>query len=268
MPDRITSVHNPRVRQAMKLRERDHRATQQRTLIDGTREIARALDAGIELIELFVCDESLREEAQRVVQIADERETQLFQVSQAVLSRLAFGERNEGLVATARPPIRTLSELQLSGEPMIAVLAGIEKPGNIGAVIRTADATGVAAVVVADGGTDLFNPNTIRASLGLIFSLPVVAASRNESLDWLRKHRYEVFATSAEGVKSYTDADLTGRVAFVLGNEAQGLDAGWTGPGVTSLSLPMCGVGDSLNVSVTAAVLFYESRRQRKTDRR
>jgi len=248
----------------MKLRERDHRAAQQRMVIDGAREITRALDAGIEVSELFVCEESLRDDAQRVVQMAVERGASLCQVSQAVLARVAFGERNEGLVATARPPHRTLAGLQLTDDAMIAVLAGIEKPGNIGAVIRTADATGVTAVVIADGGTDLFNPNTIRASLGLIFSLPVVAASSKETMQWLRQHHYEILATRAEGEKPYTDVALTGRVAFVLGNEAQGLAATWTGPGITSLSLPMCGAGDSLNVSVTAAVLFYESLRQRK----
>ncbi|HMP05999.1 MAG TPA: TrmH family RNA methyltransferase, partial [Lacipirellulaceae bacterium] len=142
-------------------------------------------------------------------------------------------------------------------------LEGIEKPGNVGAVLRSADGAGVDAVIVADGGTDLFNPNTIRASLGAVFKPNVCTATAAETLDWLRRLGLPMFAARPAATTSYAAADYRRGAALLLGSEAAGLSDLWTDPAVTPIALPMCGVADSLNVSATAAVLFYEARRQR-----
>jgi TrmH family RNA methyltransferase len=163
----------------------------------------------------------------------------------------------------ARPPQTTLDDLRLPACPLVAVLEGVEKPGNVGAVLRSADAAGVSALIVADGGTDLYNPNTIRASLGTIFSMPVRAAPAPNVRDWLSSRQIPIFAARVDATTSYTDVDFTGPAAIVLGSEAAGLSQVWTA-GVTPIRLPMHGAADSLNVSATAAVLFYEVLRQRE----
>lgn len=263
MTDRITSVHNPRIRRAVRLRTREARESEQLCVIDGAREIGRALDAGLELTELFVCEASLRPAAKMLVSRAAEQGVRPCYVPPPVQARLAFGDRDEGIVAIARPPRRTLADLHLAEAAVVAVLAGLEKPGNVGAVVRSADAAGISALIVADGGTDLFNPNAVRASIGTIFAFPIIAAAGAATIAWLRAERFRIYATRVDSTSAYTDASFTGRAAIVLGSEATGLGALWSGPDVTPISLPMLGVADSLNVSVTAAVLFYEALRQR-----
>jgi TrmH family RNA methyltransferase len=143
------------------------------------------------------------------------------------------------------------------------VLEGIQKPGNVGAVLRSADAAGVHALIVADGGTDLYNPNAIRASLGTIFTVPVCSATTSDTLAWLRRHGVPMFAAQVDAERLYTEVDFRGPSAIVLGSEASGLSEAWFGTEATAIKLPMLGAADSLNVSAAAAVLFYEALRQR-----
>jgi TrmH family RNA methyltransferase len=149
--------------------------------------------------------------------------------------------------------------------PLVVVLEGVEKPGNLGALLRSADAAGVSALVLADSRVDLYNPNAIRASLGTIFSLPVCEAASGEVLAWLQQHELQIFAARVDGSVPYTERDYRGPTAFVLGAEATGLTSAWNAPDITAIHLPMRGIADSLNVSATAAVLFYETLRQRTT---
>jgi TrmH family RNA methyltransferase len=160
-------------------------------------------------------------------------------------------------------PNHGLDALDVGPDPLVVVLEGVEKPGNLGAVLRSADAAGGDAVIVADPRTDLFNPNAIRASLGTMFTVPVAAGSSAQVRAWLDERGIAVVAARVGSILPYTDADLRGPVALVLGSEADGLTEAWTGDAVMPISLPMHGVGDSLNVSITAAVLLYEARRQR-----
>jgi TrmH family RNA methyltransferase len=183
------------------------------------------------------------------------------------MSRIAYGERCEGVVAVAEARPAELNNLVLSETPLVAVLEGVEKPGNIGAVLRSADAAGVSALVLADCGTDLYNPNTIRASLGTLFTVPVAVATADETLAWLRERKLAIFTAWVEGSRAYTAADFRRPAAIVLGAEAEGLTQRWNAPDVTPVRLPMLGEADSLNVSVTAAVLFYEALRQRSAER-
>ncbi len=266
--DLITSLQNPRVKQTAKLRDRRERRQQGLFLIDGVREIGRAIDGRIELVEIFICDaHCVDADCKSLVDRITALGTPQFHVTPAVFERLAFGERAEGIVAVAKARQATLAEIQLPACPLVAVLDGVEKPGNIGAVLRSADGAGISALVVADGGTDLFNPNTIRASLGTVFSLPVCAAPAAEVRAWLAARRIPIFAARVDAKTNYTDANMSGPAAIVLGSESAGLSATWTGSEVTAIRLPMRGVADSLNVSATAAVLFYEALRQREARR-
>jgi TrmH family RNA methyltransferase len=187
------------------------------------------------------------------------------EVSEPVLVRIAFGDRTDGIVLVIRMPRPTLAEVRLSSAPapLIAVVEGVEKPGNLGAILRSADGAGLDAVVAADPRTDLANPNVIRASLGTIFARPVVAASTADTLTWLRQSGLAIVAARVDGATDYAAQDFRGPIAIVLGAEAEGLSAAWQAPDIRAVRLPMHGVADSLNVAATAAVLFYEARRQR-----
>jgi len=260
----ITSTHNPRVKRAIRLRERRQREKHGRFLIEGIRELRLALRSGIAVEELFACPELCDQEAQQIVDQWAERVAQVFSVSHDLIDKLCYGDRAEGLLAVAVTPSRRLEDLRLPERPLLAVLEGIEKPGNIGAILRSADGAGVDAVIVADPATDLFNPHTIRASLGTIFTLPIAGAPSDEVAAWLHEHHLRVFAARVEGAVPYTQADFTQPAAIVRGSETSGLSAAWAGPQITAVSLPMFGGADSLNVSAAGAVLFYEALRQRR----
>jgi len=261
----ITSVHNPRVKAAARLRQRSGRDDQGRIIIDGVSEITRALAAGVDVLELYVLHELCCDaEHQRLLVAADKSAVERLEVAPHVMEKLAFGNRVEGIVAVAHPPQRRLADLPLPADALIAVVEGAEKPGNLGAIIRTADAAGVAAVLVADGGTDLYNPNAIRASLGAIFTVPVCAATSDEILAWLRDQKFRMFAARVDASADYMAADFRGRTALVLGSEAHGLSSHWQADDIQSIRLPLLGSIDSLNLSATAAVLFYEALRQRQ----
>ena len=263
-PAVVTSSANPRVRAAAALRDRRERGRTGLTLVDGSREIRRALDAGIEVVQAFICDPLLAGADARVaLDHLRARGASVQPLSESVFGKLAFGERAEGLVAVVRIPSTELADLILPAEPLIAVIERLEKPGNIGAIVRSADAAAVDAVVAASPRTDLFNPNAIRASAGTIFSVPIAAAPTAVVLGWLLERRVRILAARVDAGQLYTDADLTGPLALVLGAEADGLTDPWAAETIEAIRLPMLGVADSLNVSVSAAILFYEARRQR-----
>jgi len=265
MVDRIiTSPQNPRVKDAIRLRSARHRHKQQRFLIDGARELTRAIPAGISIDEAFVCESLCASpESMEALQRLRSSSAEIWEVTVSVFAKLAYGERAEGVLAVARLPQCSLDRLQPRGPGPIAVIEGVEKPGNVGAILRSADAAGVAAVLVADPATDIYNPNCIRASLGAVFSLPLCATTSQEAIAWLRQRGARIFAARVDGQLDYTEADLSHEVAIVLGSEAEGLSPAWQMADVTAIRLPMAGAVDSLNVSATAAVLFYESLRQR-----
>jgi TrmH family RNA methyltransferase len=259
----ITSTRNPRVRAAADLRDRRARDAAGLTLVDGVRELARAVACGAAVVELFVDPEALGPEGAVVVDAALAAGATRIDVSGPVLARLAYGDRSEGVVATIRMPDLDLRALALPEQPLVIVLEGVEKPGNLGAVLRSADGAGADAVIVADPRTDPLNPNAIRASLGTIFAVPLAAGPGTLVRDRLRSAGIRILAARVEASLDYTAADLTGPVAIVLGSEAEGLTDAWQDADVTSIRLPMLGIADSLNVSIAAAVLLYEARRQR-----
>ncbi len=263
---RISSPQNPRIKAVVRLRESRVRRRERRIVIDGIREIGRAAAAGFPLVEVYAGDDAaLNPAVHSLLEAAGAAGAELFEVPLAVLGKISYGERTEGIVAVAEWPDRSLDSLPEAENPLIVVLEGIEKPGNLGAVIRTADGAGATAVIAAEGNTDLYNPNAIRASLGTIFSLPILSAGNEETLAWLRRREIPMFAARVDGRIAWHAAALAGPAALVLGSEAEGLSTAWHGEDITAVSLPMLGAADSLNVSATAAVLLYEAVRQRSS---
>ena len=269
MPKTITSHRNQHVKDAVLLRDRRGRSQQGRIIIDGAREMLRAIKGGVKFVEVFVCPELCdSEDCHLAIGALSLTSASILTVTPEVFGRIAFGQRSEGIVGLATMPQQTLADLSLSTNPLVVVVEGVEKPGNVGAVIRSADGAGAAAVVVANPHMDLFNPNSIRASMGTVFTLPVRGATSDEAITWLRSHGIQMFAAMTDGVHTYTAQDFTGPAALILGNEVSGLSTTWQADDITPIRLPMCGAADSLNVAATAAVLVYEVLRQReaKTD--
>ena len=265
----IDSPGNPRIKAVIRLRERRERDATGLTLVDGGREALRAMESGVVVEAAFICPPLLgSREAHRVA----EKVSQSFgpfgapidyaEVSERAFERLAYGDRVDGVVLVVRAPRTTLQDLELSAEPLVVVTEDVEKPGNVGAILRSADAVGADAVI-AVGGTDLFNPNVIRASIGTVFTMPLAAATAEQVIDWLRSREIRIVASRVDAERLHVQGNLRGPVALVLGSEAEGLSDAWRSPDVEAIRLPMAGVADSLNVSAAAAVLLYEAWRQR-----
>ncbi len=262
--EEITSLQNPRIKDAVRLMERRARNQTGLTRIDGARELLRAVGAEVIPETLFVCEELVRDgEGRDALDACRDAGVEIQPVIRSVSEKLAFGDRREGLCAIVSWQPRPLSELELSESPLLFVVNAVEKPGNLGALLRTADAAGVDALVVCDAVTDLANPNTIRASMGTVFTVPVAQAEESEARSFLQDRGIAICTTRPEATTLYWEHDLTVATALVLGSEKTGLGPAWNDAGMTALRLPMAGAADSLNVNVSAAIVAFEARRQR-----
>jgi TrmH family RNA methyltransferase len=261
----VSSRHNPRYKAALGLRDGRQRRNRGHLLVDGAREIGRALDAGVTPIEAWVDPGRLRSaEAQALLPRLARSRAEVLETTPQLLERLAYGERDDGIVAVLEAPATDLARLNLPERPLVVVAESVEKPGNLGALLRSADGAGADAVIVSDPVVDVWNPNAVRASLGTIFSLPLAVCDASEALAFLREHEMAIVAARVDGAIEYDGIDLAGPVAIVVGAEAGGLTEAWSGPDVIGVRIPMLGIADSLNVSISAAVLLYEARRQRR----
>jgi len=275
-PETITSPTNPRVKQAAKLRTARERRQTGLTLVDGIRELSRAAAAGVEILEVFVAAEAAADAARSAARTAcleacAARGAAVVALSSRAFARIAFGDRDEGVVGVVRFEPRTLAPGSFANGRPVLVAEAVEKPGNLGAILRTADAAGLAGVIACDSGTDLANPAAIRASLGTVFSVPLALATAAETISWCRSSGRRVVAASPAGTRAWHEARLAGDTVIVVGSEAHGLSAAWREAAAKALitletvHLPMRGIADSLNVSATVAVLAYEALRQEQT---
>jgi TrmH family RNA methyltransferase len=267
-PRRIDSARNPLVKEVAALKVRRERDRTGRILIEGLREAERAAEAGLTLERLLLAPESWPdgslETAEALERAVASRGADVIHLSPDAFRRLSLRERPDGVAVVALSPARTLERLTLPDDPLVLILDGIEKPGNVGALLRTADAAGVDGVLLTGEGTDLGNPNVIRASMGSVFALPIAAASAAEARTWLRARRLRVVATTPRADLAHWQADYRGGVAVVLGSEHVGLGAAWLDCADQRVRIPMhARLADSLNVGVAGAVVLFEAMRQR-----
>jgi TrmH family RNA methyltransferase len=258
--DKITSLQNEGIKKAQALREARERRERGATIIDGAREIKRAFEAGVIIDRVFF----VKGQQDVLLKILSSRKIELIEVNDKVMEKLAYGQRHEGVIAVVTTPHLSLKDLKLSAHPLVVVLESLEKPGNLGAILRTCDGVGVEAVLVCDPKTDVFNPNVIRSSTGIVFSIPVVRATAEEISSFLKSKRIKIGAATPAAKKIYTQADYKGEWALVLGSEGQGLSDYWLKSADEMIKIPMNGLADSLNVSTSAAIILYEALRQRQ----
>lgn len=258
----ISSLQNPRIKELRLLMEksRERKETGQ-FVIDGWKEILMARAAGYYIRQLFVRDGSTYKK--EIDEIWPEGRPESVLVFRDIFDKLAYRGVTSGAIAIAESREHRLEDLQPGAHPLILVIDGVEKPGNLGAMIRTADATGADAVICCDTATDVYNPNVIRSSVGCVFGVPIAVADRHSTLSWLKERDIRIYTTSLKASVTYTQADLADPSAIVLGTEATGVDPIWETVSDQNIILPMRGKNDSLNVSNTAAVLLYEALRQR-----
>ena len=260
----LTSVSNPRVKQLVGLRRRRQRDQLGLMLVEGFEELTLALSAGVVPVSLYVCPELVRDPADlATVDKIEALGSEIVRFGTKVFEKVAYRESPDGWLAVVPTVPTDLAALRVGADPLTLVCESVEKPGNLGAMLRTADAVGVAAVVAARPITDWGNPNVVRASKGTVFSVPVAAAESADVLAWTRQSGMRVVAATPDTDTVFTDVDLTGPVAVAVGSEKHGLSPEWLQSADTLVRIPMFGRANSLNVATSAAIILYEALRQR-----
>ena len=264
LPEKISSLQNPRVKQLVKLRDRRPRDEAGVFLVEGYREIRRALEKQVALQEVyFAPDWFLGENEPALLEAARTAGAQLFELSKEAFAKVAYRERPDGLLAVAPQWKQALGDLTLPAAPLLLVVEAIEKPGNLGTILRSADAAGCDAVIVCDPVTDIFNPNVVRASTGVLFSVPLVVEESARVRAWLQERKIRAVATTPAAPTLYTAADLRGPLAIVMGSEQYGLSDFWLKNADATVRIPMAGQADSLNVAMATIITLFEAVRQR-----
>lgn len=265
--DPITSAQNPKVKKLLALQQKSsERRKEGLFVVEGVRELLHCLAVGFEADTLFYCPALLdgMEGADEIYALT--QKVRSFDVTADIYAKIAYRESTEGVVAEVKVKERTLDDLRLPENPLVVVLERVEKPGNLGAILRSADASGVDAVVVCDPLTDLYNPNLIRSSIGAIFTVPCVACTSQACIAFLKQHGIRILTAQLQDSSLYYDTDMKCGTAIVMGTEATGLTQVWREAADAHIRIPMLGRLDSLNVSVSAAVLMYEAVRQRQAE--
>jgi len=260
----IQSVQNSRIKNVQKLFAKSkERKAQNLFVVEGTRELQFAISASYSLESVFICPELFSDTDYPEIQ-TEIHTSNRFEVSPQVFQKIAYREHSDGIVALVRPKPHTLNDLSLNENPFVIVLEAVEKPGNLGAILRTADAAKVDAVIVCDPLTDVYNPNIIRSSIGCVFTVPLAIANHFEVFSFLKENRIRIFAAELQASQWYQDTDFTEACAVIMGTEADGLTEFWIEQADARIKIPMRGQIDSLNVSVSTAVLTFEAMRQRR----
>lgn len=260
--EQITSRQNPRIKNLVHLQKSKERRKQGLFTVEGIKEIEKVVASGYQLHSVFYCPDIIFPS-----QVDDlfgaNLPREVFEVSRDVYNRIAYREDSGGVVALASPREHNLQDLKPGINPLILVIEGVEKPGNIGAIYRTADAAGISAIILCDSATDLYNPNTIRASLGCVFTIPTAICSSQEAIKWLKGNSIQIMASYLKAATPYHKADYKKPTAIVMGTEATGITNLWVNAADANIIIPMRGAADSMNVSTATAVLVFEACRQR-----
>lgn len=265
--ERITSAQNPKIKMLLELQAKS-KARRQSGLfvVEGVREIEHCVASGYEIHSLFVCPEILGDALSTtgVGQGPWYGDAPMFEVSRQIYDKVAYRGGTEGMIAEMKAKSHALDDLKLRDNAVVMVLESVEKPGNLGAVLRSADAAGADAVIICDPLTDVYNPNLIRASIGAVFTVPVASCTTDEAISFLKARNFKILTAQLQDSDLYYDSDMTGATALVMGTESTGLTDAWREAASAHIRIPMLGRLDSLNVSVSAAILLFEAIRQRQ----
>ena len=261
MIEKITSTQNAKIKNIIKLQQKSsERKKQNLIVIEGLREISLAVKAGMILKSVFFCSNIISlEELEKELNLS----STYLEITSDIYNKLAYRGSTEGIIALAEPKYTALNEIKLRENPLIIVLESVEKPGNLGAILRTADAAKVDAVIICDPLTDIYNPNVIRSSVGCVFTNQIVACSSDETIKWLKAKGIKSYAAALTATENYHDKDFTQPTAIIMGTEADGLTEKWLKNADEQIIIPMSGEIDSLNVSTSTAILVFEAMRQR-----
>ncbi len=268
----ISSLQNARIKQVVKLRSRRYRDSENLTIVEGLREIKQALDNDILPSAAFICPEIISgKQADNIVSqldaLTNNKSISIYEIPAQAYAKIAYRSESGGILLLLPYWHCQLENLSIKRTAFIIVVENAEKPGNVGAILRTAEAAGVDGVIICSSGkvasTDIFNPNVIRASLGTIFSLPIAMTTTDAAIAWLKKHDLQIVAATPDATKVYTAVNLTQPTAIVTGSEAHGLSNAWLINADQKVIIPMVGSIDSLNLSVSTALMLYETVRQR-----
>lgn len=259
----ISSLQNTSIKNLVKLTKAREREAQNLFVIEGARELSLAL-AGDNFIEkVYVCKELFSNT--RYPDVLDTiDDNKIIEITTQVFEKVAYRKSSDGLIALAKPKTHTLTDIQLSDNPFVIILESVEKPGNLGAILRSADAAAVDAVIVCDPQTDIYNPNVVRSSVGGLFTVQTAVCTTQEAMEWLDNHAIASYAAELQAAEWYQNVDYRGPSAIVMGTEAEGLTSTWLNYATKRIKIPMLGKIDSLNVSVSTAVLTFEAMRQRQ----
>lgn len=268
----LTSLQNPQVKQIVRLRDRTEREQTDQFLIEGYRELLRASDSGFPIKTLYICPELfLGTNEQSLITKIQRQRAQVISCSEPVFRKISYRDRPDGLIGLAPQRHLTLDDMDktLAGNsaPFLVVAEAIEKPGNLGTILRSSDAVGLDGLIVCDRCTDIHNPNVVRASVGTLFTVPVAETKGVETLEWLRARKIAIVAATPSAKKEFTDVDLTGPIAIAVGTEQFGLSKLWMEQADIQVRIPMLGIADSLNVAMATTLLLYEALRQRQAKR-
>jgi len=268
MTERITSLQNPKIKNIIRLEKAKEREEQNLFLIEGLHEGIMAVRAGYQIHSIFYCPDIIAaRDIEKLVSKAGLSEG-IFEITKEVYQKIAYRTGTEGLCILARPVKQKLNELRLSQVPLILVLEAVEKPGNLGAILRTADAAGLDAVIICDPKTDFYNPNVVRSSIGCLFTVQTASCTNEEALDFLNTHGIKAYAAALTAEHFYQETDFDKPSAIIMGTESTGLSDFWLYKSEKQIKIPMLGKIDSLNVSTSAAILVFEAMRQRGFRRR
>ena len=261
----ISSLQNPKVKRLLLLQQKSQQRRDEGVfVVEGRRELQHCIEAGYEVESVFSLTPSPILADASACSLSSMGEGNYYLVTPKVYEKIAYRGSTEGVVAIVKAKQQRLEDLQLPENPLIVVLESVEKPGNLGAVLRSADAAQADAVIVCDPLTDLYNPNLIRSSIGAVFTVPTVACSSEECIRFLKAHNIQILTAQLQDSKLYYDTDMTGGTAIVMGTESTGLTGQWRQAADAHIRIPMLGRLDSLNVSVSAAILLFEAVRQRQ----
>ena len=263
----ITSLQNDRIKNVVKLRNRRDRDKQQKMLIEGYRSLLRASNNNITVSEFYFCpDYFIGGNEYKLIDKYKDMGAQVIEVSKNVFQKMSYRDRPEGLLGVAPYFTKTLDDLDLSKNPFLVVAQSIEKPGNLGTIIRSTDGTGADGLILCDRCTDLFNPNVITASTGICFALPIIETTSEECLQFLKEKNIAILSATPHADVFYTDVDMTQPTAVIVGAEQYGLTEEWMKESTLNVKIPMLGQADSLNVATATTLLLYEVLRQRQLE--